>query len=290
MSKGNLFKKDWVDIIFEHRNKEYGAYKLRLENPKTTIFALLGGMFLFSSVFVIPSIVQSYLYDSDTAMNNLGNIKYHPDIIDKVIELDKIELEKLDLPKDEVKEEVIEKSVSAPASKVSTIEYTKPIVSSNVDQTNELPSQDIFIDNDPGAATIEGNSEGSIVIDGPIGTDINGTEGGESMDEGAKNDIFIAVQEQASPYGGMPAFTKQFMSKFRTPDLGSDVKTLSVILSFVVEKDGSLSDIKVLRDSGYGVGKEAIRVLKQMPKWSPAMQNKKAVRSQFTLPVTVQVR
>ncbi|WP_267740518.1 energy transducer TonB [Myroides injenensis] len=286
MSKGNLFKKDWVDIIFEHRNKEYGAYKLRLENPKTTIFALLGGMFLFSSVFVIPSIVQSYLYDSDTAMNNLGNIKYHTDIIDKVIELDKIELEKLDLPK----EEVIEKSVSALASTVSAIEYTKPIVSSNVGQTNELPSQDLFIDSEPGAATMEGNSEGSILIDGPVGTDINGTEAGKGTDEGTKNDIFIAVQQQASPYGGMAAFTKQFMTKFRTPDLGSDVKTLSVILSFVVEKDGSLSDIKVLRDSGYGVGKEAIRVLKQMPKWSPAIQNNKAVRSQFTLPVTVQVR
>ncbi|WP_010250226.1 energy transducer TonB [Myroides injenensis] len=286
MSKMNLFKKDWVDIIFEHRNKEYGAYKLRLENPKTTIFALFGGMFLFSSVFVIPSVIQSYLYDSNTAMSNASKIYYHSEVIDKMIELDKLEL-----PKEEIKkDEVIEKAASAPASTVSTIEYTTPIVSSNVDQTNELPSQDIFIDSEPGAATIEGDSEGTIVIDGIIGTDKNGVEGGEGTDEGAKNDIFIAVQEQAFPYGGMPAFTKQFMTKFRTPNLGSDVKTLSVILSFVVEKDGSLSDIKVLRDSGYGVGIEAIRVLKQMPKWSPAIQNNKPVRSQFTLPVTVQVR
>ncbi|HTG67178.1 MAG TPA: energy transducer TonB, partial [Flavobacterium sp.] len=59
-------------------------------------------------------------------------------------------------------------------------------------------------------------------------------------------------------------------------------------VSFVVEKDGSLTDIKVLRDIGYGTGKEAIRVLQKSPKWNPGIQNGKPVRVQYSLPITIQ--
>ncbi len=61
------------------------------------------------------------------------------------------------------------------------------------------------------------------------------------------------------------------------------------MLGFVVEKDGTLTDIKVLRDPGYGIGKVAEKVLRSMPKWKPAVQNGRSVRSQFTLPITIQV-
>mgnify|MGYP003411423114 CR=1 FL=1 len=61
-----------------------------------------------------------------------------------------------------------------------------------------------------------------------------------------------------------------------------------VFVSFVVEKDGSLTDIKVIRDIGYGTGKEAIRVLKQCPKWNPGEQNGKKVRVLYSLPINIQ--
>ncbi len=58
-----------------------------------------------------------------------------------------------------------------------------------------------------------------------------------------------------------------------------------VILSFIVEKDGSIGEVKILKDIGYGCGDEAVRIIKSMPKWKPAKQRGKAVRQQFTLPV-----
>jgi protein TonB len=61
-----------------------------------------------------------------------------------------------------------------------------------------------------------------------------------------------------------------------------------VYVTFVVEKDGSLTDIKVLRDIGYGTGKEAVRVLNKSPRWSPGEQNGKKVRCTFSLPISIQ--
>jgi protein TonB len=63
-----------------------------------------------------------------------------------------------------------------------------------------------------------------------------------------------------------------------------------VIVSFVIDTDGSLVDIKVIKDLGYGTGKEAIRVLKLCPKWTPAVHNGKPVRSEFTLPISINTR
>ena len=65
--------------------------------------------------------------------------------------------------------------------------------------------------------------------------------------------------------------------------------TGKVYVSFVVEKDGSISNVKVLRDIGYGCGEEAVRVVKAMPRWKPGMQRGKNVRVQYTLPLNFQI-
>jgi periplasmic protein TonB len=85
--------------------------------------------------------------------------------------------------------------------------------------------------------------------------------------------------------GGINEFYKYIGKKYRVPN----VKGLSgkVFVCFVVEKDGSLTDIKVIRDIGYGSGEEAIRVLKKCKKWSPGLQNGKKVRVLFSLPINI---
>ena len=88
--------------------------------------------------------------------------------------------------------------------------------------------------------------------------------------------------------GGMGEFYKYFAKNYRTPN----VKKLNgkVYVTFVIESDGSIVDIKVLRDIGYGTGEEAIRVLNNSPKWLPGEQDGKKVRCSFTLPITVDTR
>ncbi|TDS64349.1 energy transducer TonB [Myroides indicus] len=288
MSKMDLFRKDWLDVVFEHRNKRYGAYKLRMESPRTTTFAFFGGIALFGVLFLAPSVLSSY-FEDEIAMNT-GTIEYLPEIIDK-----EVELKDLVLPEEEpkaaaeipvaIKEEA---PPAAPASIVDQIKFLTPDIANSSEVKEELPPQSVFANANVGAENIKGNVEGQIVINGNAGTNVLGEDGAENTEDSG-NAIIHAVQIKAEPIGGMTKFSRSFVSRFKNLDLGMNVEKIQVILSFVVEKDGSLTDIRILRDPGYGAGAEAIRVLKTMPNWKAAMQNGKNVRSQFTLPITIQV-
>lgn len=101
-----------------------------------------------------------------------------------------------------------------------------------------------------------------------------------------ENKIYNNVNVGSEPQfpGGIPEFRKLFYSEFKLPESLKDTKGF-IYLSFIVEKDGSLSDIKVIRDMGSGTGDEAIRVLKEMPKWIPGKLSGKEVRCEYKIPV-----
>ncbi|WP_309597318.1 energy transducer TonB [Flavobacterium davisii] len=82
---------------------------------------------------------------------------------------------------------------------------------------------------------------------------------------------------------------KYVQRNYRTPEVDTDLKG-RVFVEFVVEKDGNLTDIKVVRDLGYGTGAEAIRMLKSAPKWRPSEQNGKKIRVRYSLPILLDIR
>ena len=86
--------------------------------------------------------------------------------------------------------------------------------------------------------------------------------------------------------GGISKFYKYISSNFNVPS-DKNFKGGKLFVKFVVEKDGTLTDIEILKDIGYGTAQEAIRVIKQSPLWTPAMQKGKLVRCTFTLPITL---
>ena len=97
------------------------------------------------------------------------------------------------------------------------------------------------------------------------------------------------VTEKPTFPGGMEAFYKFVAQNYKISDEASNVKLKGkVYIIFTVEKDGSLSEIKNLRDIGYGTAEEAIRVLKMSPKWIPGRLNSEPVRTQYSLPITIQ--
>jgi hypothetical protein len=90
--------------------------------------------------------------------------------------------------------------------------------------------------------------------------------------------------------GGMDKFYKYVGNNFEKPEL-EGINVLKVFVSFVIEKDGSMTDIKVMKDPGYGLGREAIRVLKSLrTKWSPGMIDSKPVRTAYNLPIVLEMR
>ena len=103
-----------------------------------------------------------------------------------------------------------------------------------------------------------------------------------------ENTIYNSSGVEVKPEfpGGIEKFYAFLGKNFQMPD--EEGLKGKVYVTFVVEKDGSLTDIKVIRDIGYGTGKEAIRVLKKCPKWTPGEQNGKKVRVLYSLPITIQ--
>ncbi|MBP3253135.1 MAG: TonB family protein [Bacteroidales bacterium] len=177
----------------------------------------------------------------------------------------------------QVEEMVIQTQQDEPEPPKQEIELSVTefkIVDDDVELTNELDIE---------ALTAEGNGE--INIPAPEIAKV------EDVEDEAEKVIFTVVEQQASFPGGTAELTKYLAQNIKYPQQARETGTSGkVYLTFVVEKDGSITDIKILRDIGAGCGEEAIRVVKAMPKWTPAKQRGKAVRQQFNLPVTFTLR
>ena len=102
--------------------------------------------------------------------------------------------------------------------------------------------------------------------------------------------IYTSVEKEASYPGGEEALINFLSKSLKYPQLAKEIGTKGkVVVGFIVEKDGSITDIKLIRDIGAGCGQEAKRVVSLMPKWIPAQQKGKTVRQQFFLPITFQL-
>lgn len=99
------------------------------------------------------------------------------------------------------------------------------------------------------------------------------------------NKVYSFVSQEAQPKEGIHEFYLNFTNEFKTDGIDAEVPEVNLRLRFVVEKDGSFTDIMVVGSDPHDIGKEAIRVLKTMPNWKPAQHVGKIVRSVFTLPI-----
>ncbi|KAF2509170.1 hypothetical protein EYY60_12345 [Flavobacterium zhairuonense] len=131
------------------------------------------------------------------------------------------------------------------------------------------------------AAQNSKSTETVITIDQPAGN--------SAATNNEDNVVYNAAGIDVKPDfpGGMDKFYQFVDSNFKTPEGAKNIKGKKIYITFIVEKDGSLSDIKVLRDAGYETGTEAIRVLKTCPKWNPGENNGKKIRVLYSLPITM---
>ncbi|MCR5193488.1 MAG: energy transducer TonB [Bacteroidales bacterium] len=113
----------------------------------------------------------------------------------------------------------------------------------------------------------------------------------EQEEEVAEEEIFVFVEKNPEYPGGEEALYKFLSENIKYPDMARDNNISgTVVVKFVVEKDGRITKASILREIGGGCGKEALRVVNSMPKWSPGQQSGKPVRTEFTLPVQFQLQ
>ncbi|MFC6096668.1 energy transducer TonB [Flavobacterium qiangtangense] len=278
MSNLNVFNQSWNEIVFEGRNKEYGAFQLRQENPKTTLKALFYGTLVVASLVSIPLI-------SSLLKGEVAGVISEPNELPHVVP---VTFEKFPevKPEEKAAEAQPEKSSAKETKFVNTTITDKPTT------TTELPVLDLDKPIKTGAVDNAGDNQGAVslgqgTLDGtgkkPV-DEIIGNGGGSGEGEIVGN---FGLESSPEFPGGLKKFTETFVSNFKTPDL-SEAMTMKIFVSFVVETDGSLSNIKVARDPGYGLGNEAIRALKAIKtKWKAGVQNGKKVRVSYNLPISV---
>lgn len=268
--KLDLFKETWLDLVFEGRNKKYGAYELRKENPKTSIRSLLIGGVVFAFATLSPKLIDMIDKGGDD------------DIIDQ-----KITTVNLDQPKKEEVKIEEPKKPEPPKPKIDEVKFLPPKVVEAKEVKEELKAVEELKDKTISDKDQKGDENAKVTIDQPTGDN-------DKVTEVVDNTVYSSAGLEVQPefQGGMQAFYKYCSRNYKTDDiaekLSSDL-TGKVFVEFVVEKDGSLTDIKVVRDLGFGTGQEAIRMLKTVPKWTPGEQNGKKVRARYVLPIAISI-
>lgn len=271
MSKSNIYETKWTDLVFENKNKEYGAYQLRQESSKTSVTALFLGVLLVTGLGSASMLLNKFKAE------NVPGITLAPTDPLVLVNLDHIvEPKKQDpiLPPSRVE-------TAAPAS--TSVQLTNPVVAKTADATTSV---------------IATNKDNTPTTNNPEGTGDN-LNAPPQVSGGGENILPVDKPTNPGPYpptvldkmpefpGGMTKFYTYVGNNFARPELDAE-KILKVYVSFVIEKDGSITDIKVVNDPGYGMGKEAIRVLKSLrTKWIPGVLNGQPVRTAYNLPITV---
>lgn len=277
MSQSNIYESNWINLVFENRNKQYGAYQLRQENTKTSLLALLVSVSICSLFFIVPKVLQ-------TLDNSTPIIDHQTEIIDKPIEIVKIDLHKkpeiIPLKPESQTQQVV-------TEKITPKTFTNPVIVHSKEATDDIPTNEVIKNTmpvDPNAIV------GSKATPGTGTTTTTSTVATPlPVDYGDQVVNTAILDKQPSFPGGMEKFYTYIGRNFEAPEINED-KTIRFYVSFVVEKDGSMTNIHVKKDPGYSLSKEAIRVLESLKtKWAPGIIDSKPVRTSYNLPITVQM-
>lgn len=273
MSKLDIFKPQWLDVVFAGRNKAYGAYDLRTISPKYTSRALLLGILVFVGLITSPMIIKAIRGDQ---------VEEAPAVIETEVVLSEPPPVNEEAPPPPP-------PVEPPPPRVDQVRMPPmKVVPAEQVRDEEPPTVEQLKKADPGPKTIAGDPTADIRIDMPVG---EGPKDAQVTEEGSGIVDFNAVEVQPTFPGGMAAFYKWVGQNYNYPQMAKEQGVSgSIHVSFVVERDGSLTDIKVLRDLKYGTGEEAMRMLKNSPKWKPGIQNGRPVRVSYSLPIKLNLQ
>jgi len=258
-AKIDIFANDWCEMIFEDKNQKYGAYTLRKDSSKRHVYGLVITTFLFILGFSMPTLIERL-------------VPKRAEIDETVRTLSVVNIEK---PKDDI----IKELPPPPPPLRNTIKFTPPVIKADKDVNDEeepkLQQEVVDAKAAVGAVTYD---KGTDDVLAPLPTDDK-----QITEEEAP---FTVVEQMPEFPGGTKALLRWISKNLKYPDIAAENGiTGTVVVNFVVDTDGGISHVKILRGIDPSCDEEAVRVVKTLPKWKAGKQGGKAVRVYFTLPI-----
>ena len=242
------------DIVFENRNKEYGAYQLRKKYNRVVLLALLIGVLIISTAIIIP-----YIRASRDAAHKMRDAK---DVIAEMAN---------DLQKEEAPPPP-PPPPPPPAEQTQVVKYVAPVV---VDSVKVEDQSKLMISDEQVTTTV--NKEVVEVVE----------QKKEEVEEVKEEQVFVVVEEMPEFPGGELALRKYIAKAIVYPTIAQENGIQGkVFVNFVVNKDGSVSNAKIARGVDPSVDAEALRVVSTLPKWKPGKQRGVPVRVSYTVPIS----
>lgn len=258
---------DRLQLVFANRNQDYGAFTLRRDHEKRVLIAFFAACFIATLIATSPLIYNRY-FKSDQVVEESN----------KSTEYVLPQQEEIPESQDKMPEEKIEQK---PDPTPSTMKDLVPIVVDKTTTDSILP-QEILSTVTTGTKTLVGDS--SIV-------DVLPTDLEENTNGGGNAKVYDFVEEMPSYPGGDAAMMAYLQRKINYPAIARESNVQgTVYLTFIVDKQGSITDVKVKRGIGAGCEEEAIRVVKSMPTWTPGKANGRPVFVNYVLPITFSLK
>ena len=282
MAKIDLYDPKWVEMVFAGKNKEYGAYQLRKGTSGRNIKALL---ILVIAAALVGGFLAWKVIEQKQAEEQQAYME--------AMELAKLQQQaKKEEKKKEPVKPKIEPKKEIPVAR-ETQKFTAPVIKKDelVKEENQVKQMDkldekvaVGTENKAGVKdrTVEAvRSEIAVAAPPP--------QPAPKPEVATK--VFDVVEEMPSFPGGQGALMQYLASNIKYPVVAQENGVQGrVIVSFVVERDGSISDVKVARSVDPSLDREAQRVVKSMPRWSPGKQNGSTVRVKYTVPVVFRLQ
>lgn len=278
MSKIDLISNEWTDLVFEGRNQSYGAYKLRKTTGKRNLWALI--IVALAAVLLYLGLQLQRMAEANKKVENT-----------QAVELAKLNTEKKKEAKVEKKEIIRQEPEKVVEQVKSSVKFTAPIIKKDeeVKEEDEIKLDEVQkSDKAVGAFTVEGNDEvgGSVL---KAKEDIAAPEPPKHVVEETK--IFTVVEQMPMFPGGDAALMGYLRDNIHYPTVAAENGVQGrVVVGFVVERDGSITDVNIIRSVDPSLDREAMRVVKSMPRWTPGKQNGSAVRVKYQVPVTFRLQ
>lgn len=266
----NLNSSEWRDIVFEGKNKSYGAYELRKSSSKRHVVAFIVVLVFVGVVAALPAFLDAV----KAGQKQAG--------IEEAFELSNIANVEEQVPEENI---IRQETAPPPPPLKATIQFTPPVITedSKVNEDKEMKSieelnekKDIQIS----IATVEGTNDKNAVDIAEL------KEHKVIVEEKEPEKPFVSVEQMPQFPGGDSELMKFIGSNLKYPTIAAENGIEGrVVIRFVVGKDGNVSDVQVVRSLDPSCDKEAVRVVKTMPKWVPGKQNGRNVPVYYTLPV-----